>query len=87
MSTKAQNYSDFILPVSTFAVVEWKRLNGKFTATSDQAFYVIITDVDIKSLKSLGTLFDKYLGHMLVKFEQNLMVQNIQNLELFGKNG
>ena len=44
-----------------------------------------ITNADIGSLKSLRTLFDKYLDHMLVTFEQNRMVQNIQNFELFGK--
>ena len=37
---------------------------------SDRAFYVTIADADIESLKSLHTLFDKYLDHMLVKFEQ-----------------
>ena len=42
-----------------------------------------IADADIGSLKSLHTLFDKYLDHMLVKFEQNRMVQSIQNFELF----
>ena len=37
---------------------------------SDQAFYVTISDADIGSLKSLHTLFDKYLDHMLVTFDQ-----------------
>ena len=36
--------------------------------------YVTIADTDIGSLKSLHTLFDKYLGYMLVKFEQHRMV-------------
>ena len=46
-----------------------------------------ITDTDIGSIKSLhtNTLFDKYLDHMLLKFEQTRMVWNIQNFELFGK--
>ena len=35
------------------------------------------------SLKSIHTLFDKYLDHMLVKFEQNRMLRNVQNVELF----
>ena len=48
-------------------------------------FYVIITDADLESLKSLRTLFDKYLDHMLMKFEQNRVVRTIQNFELFGK--
>ena len=46
----------------------------------------MITDSDIESLKSLHTLFDKYLDHLLVKFEQNHMVRNKQNFERFGKN-
>ena len=41
---------------------------------SDQAFYATIADADIGNLKSLHTLFDKYLNHMLVKFKQNRMV-------------
>ena len=52
---------------------------------SDRAFYVIIADADIRSLKSLHILFDKYLDLMLVKFEQNPMVQTLQNFELFDK--
>ena len=63
--------------------------NGKFRPTekncfSDRAFYV--TDADIRSLKSLHTLFDKLLDHILVKFEQNHIVENIHNFEFFGKN-
>ena len=50
-------------------------------------FYVTIADAAIGSLKSLQTLFDKYLDHMLVKFKQIRMVWTIQNLELFDKNG
>ena len=53
----------------------------------DHAFYVIITDVDIGSLKSLHTLFDKHLHHMLVKFEQNRMVQKFKILNFLSKNG
>ena len=53
---------------------------------SDRVFYIIITDADIGSLKSLHTLFnDKYLDHMMVKFEQNRMIRTIQNFELFDK--
>ena len=40
-------------------------------------------DADIGSLKPFHSLFDKYLDHMLVKFEQNRMVENIRNFELF----
>ena len=52
---------------------------------SDRAFYITNTDAEIGSLKSLRTLFDKYLDHMQVKFEQNRKVRNIQNYELFCK--
>ena len=44
--------------------------------------YFTIADADTENLKSLHT----YLNHMLVEFEQNLMVQTIQNFELFDKN-
>ena len=49
-------------------------------------FPAIVANADIGSLKSLHTLFGMYLDHMLVKFEQNRMVRNIQNFELFDKN-
>ena len=69
-------------------MIERKTFKGKFTAkllVSDRIFYVTITDADIGSVKSLHTLFDKYIDHMLVKFEQNRMVRNTQNFELFGE--
>ena len=44
---------------------------------------VTIADAYIGSLKSLHTSFDKYLDHMLVKFEQNRNLRTIPNLELF----
>ena len=60
--------------------------NDKFSAKIDfPTFYVTITGTDIGSLKSLHTLFDRYLDHMLVKFEQNRMIRNVQNFKLFGK--
>ena len=57
--------------MSALATVARKRFNGKF---SDRAFYVTISDADIGSQKSLHTLFDKYLDHMLVKLEQKRIV-------------
>ena len=48
-------------------------------------FRATVSNADTGSLKSLHTLFDMYMNHMLVKFEQNRMVQNIQNFELFDK--
>ena len=42
------------------------------------------TDTDIG--KSLHTLFDTYLGHMLMKFEQNgIQCEFYKKIELFGK--
>ena len=74
--------------MSALAMVAGKSLNSKFTAKidfSDRVLYVTISNADIGSLKSLHTLFDKYLDHMLVKFEQNCMVRTIRNFELFDK--
>ena len=65
-----------------------KSTNGRFTAKTDFPighFYVTIADADIGSQKSPHTLFDKYLDHMLVKFERNRIVQTIQIFELFDK--
>ena len=70
------------LPVSASATVARKSFNGKFIAKLDfpmRAFYVTINDTVIGSLKSLHTLFDTYLDHMMVKFEQNRTVGSIQN--------
>ena len=39
----------------------------------------------LEVLKSLHTLFDEYLDHMLVKFEQNRMVRTIQTFVLFDR--
>ena len=73
----------FRLPAPAFARVARKSFNGKFYCKnwfSDRAsFFIFITDADIGSLKSLHTLFDNYLDHMLVKFEQNHVVRNILN--------
>ena len=74
--------------MSALATVARKTFNGKFTANIDFPighFFVTIADADIESLKSLHTLFDKYLDHMLAKFELNRMVQTIQNFVLFDK--
>ena len=46
-------------------------------------FPATVANADIGSQKSLHTLFDTYLNHRLVKFEQNCMVQTTRNLELF----
>ena len=49
---------------------------------SDWLFYVTIADADIGSLKSMHTLFDKYLDHMLVEFEQNRMIQSLHTTQI-----
>ena len=73
--------------MSEFATVAQKSFNVKFTAKIDfPIFYATITDPGIGNLKILHTLFDYLLDHMLVKFEQNRIVENILNFELFGKN-
>ena len=67
-------------------MIAGKTFNVKFAAKIDFSigyFYVTIANTDIGNLKSLHTWFDKYLDLMLVKFEQNRMVQTIQNVELF----
>ena len=78
------------LPRSALATVARKSFKWQIyckNCFSDWAFYVTIADADIGSLKSLYTLFDKYLDHMLVtvKIKQNRMVQTIQNFVLFDK--
>ena len=49
-------------------------------------FRATIANADTGSLKSVHTLFDMYLDHMLAKLEPNRMVQNVQNFELFDIN-
>ena len=69
-------------------MVAGKSFNRKFTAKIDFIIiplvcFITIADAVIKSLKYLHTLCDKYLDHMLGKFEQNRMVRTTQNFELF----
>ena len=81
-------WRDLRLLISALAIAAGKSFNGKFVPKnwfSDGVFYVTIADTDIESLKSLHTLFDKYLDQMLVKFEQNRMVWTIKNFDLFDK--
>ena len=46
-----------------------------------------IADADVGSPKSLHSLFDKYLGHMLVKFEQIVWSKVYKILSFLTKNG
>ena len=48
-------------------------------------YRVTIANTDTESLKSLHTLFDTFLSHMLAQFEPNRMVQKVQNFKLFDK--
>ena len=84
-------WRDFRLPMSALAtVLVRKSFNGKFTAKIDFpiGYFILpllMLTLEVWNLKSLHTLFDRYLDHMLVKFEQNHMVWTIQNFELFDK--
>ena len=73
-------WRDFRLPMSALAR---KSLNGKFTALIFQFGIFCYHEAGIESQKSLQTLFQKYLDHMMVTFEQNRMVRNRTNFELF----
>ena len=42
-----------------------------------------VANADIRSLKSLDTLFELYLDHMLAKFEQNRVAEIARNFEGF----
>ena len=68
--------------MSAIATVAGKMFYGKFTAKIDFPIghFVLYT------IKSLHTLFDKYLDNMLVKFKQNRMVRTIQILGFLTKN-
>ena len=48
-----------------------------------ELFRATVANADTKTLKSFRTLFDTYLVYMLAEFEENRMVQNVQNFELF----
>ena len=75
--------------MSALAKVARKSFNGNFTAKFDSSIghFVLLADADIGSLKTFHTLFDKYLDHMLVKFEQNRMVQTTRSFKLLTKTG
>ena len=45
---------------------------------------VTVANADTGSLKSLHTIFDIYLDHILAQFQPNRMVKNV-NFELFEK--
>ena len=67
------------IKMSAIATVAGKSFNGKFTLKIDFpiGYFMLPLLILTFSLKSLHTLFDKYLDHMLVEFEQNRMVQII----------
>ena len=48
-------------------------------------FPATIANADIASLKSLQIFLRKYLYHMLVKFEQNRIVETTRNFKLLTK--
>ena len=58
-------------------------VHSKFTtkiAIAIRYFIFTIADADIESLKSVHKLFDKYMDHMMLKFEQNRMVRTVKTL-------
>ena len=48
-------------------------------------FPATVPTANIGSLKSLHTFLKEYLYHMLVKYEENRMVQSTRNFDFFGK--
>ena len=65
-------WRDFRLSMSATETVARKIFNCKFTAKIDFLighFMLLLLNADTESPNSLHTLFDKYLNHMLVKFE------------------
>ena len=71
------------LPMSALAILTRKSLTANLMKKIRSGILCYHVDADIRSQKSLHTLFDKYFDHMLVKFEQNRMVRTTQNFELF----
>ena len=63
------------------------KINFLFFAVNlpSKLFRATIANADIGSLKSLHTLFNKYLDPMQAKFEQKCMIQTTRNFELFEK--
>ena len=48
-------------------------------------FRAAVANTDIEILKSLHTLFDTYLDHMLAKFKPSRIVWNVQNFSFLTK--
>ena len=46
-------------------------------------FRATVSNADTGGLKSLHTIFDTYLDHMLARFEPNRVGQNVQNFQVF----
>ena len=53
---------------------------------SFKLFRATVANAGLGRLKSLHTLYDTYLDHLLAQFESNSMVQNVHNLDLLDKN-
>ena len=71
-----------------FATIARKSFYGKFTAKIDfQTGHFMLPLLTLTlEVQSLSVHYSiSILDHILVKFEQNRMVGNIQNVELFGK--
>ena len=62
-----------------------RKLNFGRKKFAIKIFRTTVANADTESFKSLRTLFDTYLDHMLANFEPNGIVRNVQNFELFDK--
>ena len=76
-------WRDFRLPMSALATVAGKNFNGKCTVQIDFSDRILYTPSLMLTLEMLEVYmvspysFDKYLDHMLLKFEQNHMIQTV----------
>ena len=82
-------WRDFRLSMSALASVARKSFNGKFTAKIGFPighFMLPLLMLKLEVLSLSIQLFDKYLDHMLVEYEQNRMFRTKQNFVFFTKN-
>ena len=73
--------------MSALATGAGKNFNGKLAQKIDFpiGYFMLLLLILTLKVKSLHTLFGKYLDHMLVKFEQNRVIRSIQNFDLLDK--
>ena len=91
---KTQNFVQ-IGPYDFFFQISISISNGKIKWSTGKSIFAVnlplklfratVANADIGIVKSLRTFLETCLYHMLVKFEQNHIVQTTQNFELFDK--